>query len=219
MTFHKEGYPSLILVLFVSAVFLGSAFILTPDLWILQVLAVLASLFLVGVVLQFFRKPNREMQISEHGIIAPADGKVVVVEEVEDTEYFKKKVRQISIFMSPLNVHINWYPISGEVVYSKYHPGKFLVAWHPKSSTDNERHSVVVKHPVHGEILIKQIAGAVARRIVNYSTVGEQIEQGEEMGFIKFGSRVDILLPLDAKIEVALDQISTGGKLNLATFQ
>ncbi len=145
-------------------------------------------------------------------VIAPADGKVVVIEKVFDEEYFKKAVRQISIFMSPLNVHINWYPVNGEVTYSKYHKGKYLVAWDPKSSTENESHSVVIKHPVHGEILVKQIAGAVARRIVNYAKVGDTVSQGQELGFIKFGSRVDLLIPLDAKIDFKLEDISHGGQ-------
>ena len=218
MTFHKEGYVSLLIVFVLGALLIGSAHFIFPEYVLVLALAVLITTFFLVVILQFFRSPNRKTIANESGIIAPADGKVVVIEEVEDTEYFKKKVRQESIFMSPLNVHINWYPVSGEVVYSKYHAGKFLVAWNPKSSTDNERHSVVVKHPKYGEILVKQIAGAVARRIVNYSKVGEQVEQGEEMGFIKFGSRVDLLIPLDSKINVELDQVSKGRQLLVSTF-
>ena len=219
MTFHKEGYASLLIVLLLGASLMGSAHFIFPDYILVMALAILITVFFLIVILQFFRSPSRKTIANENGILAPADGKVVVVEEVEDTEYFKKKVRQVSIFMSPLNVHINWYPISGEVVYSKSHAGKFLVAWNPKSSTDNEMHSVVVKHPKYGEILVKQIAGAVARRIVNYSNVGEQVEQGEEMGFIKFGSRVDLLIPLDSELNVEIDQISKGRELLISTFR
>ena len=206
MKFHKEGRASLLIAVLVSLTLIIISHIAFPTLMLIQVLAWLITAFLLITVLQFFRNPPRKMIELMDGVIAPADGKVVVIEEVEDSEYFKRKVRQVSIFMSPVNVHINWYPISGEVVYSKYHPGKFLVAWDPKSSTDNERHSVVIKHPIYGEILVKQIAGAVARRIVNYAHVGAQVEQGEELGFIKFGSRVDLLIPLDAKIDVQLDR-------------
>ena len=170
------------------------------------------GLFVVVIVFQFFRRPKRNFIKDDDLVIAPADGKVVVIEEVFDEEYFKKAVRQISIFMSPLNVHINWYPVNGEVTYSKYHKGKYLVAWDPKSSTDNESHSVVINHLVHGEILVKQIAGAVARRIVNYAKVGDTVSQGQELGFIKFGSRVDLLIPLDAKIDFKLEDISYGGQ-------
>ena len=150
-------------------------------------------------------------------MIAPADGKVVVIEEVFENEYFKGKKRQISIFMSPLNVHVTRYPISGLVKYSKYHPGKYLVAWHPKSSVDNERTTIVVENPSIGEILYRQIAGAVARRIVNYAEEGQQVIQGEDAGFIKFGSRIDIFVPLDMKIHVELDQKTKGGETIIAS--
>jgi phosphatidylserine decarboxylase len=219
MKFHKEGRISLILAISVSIVLLVMATYGFTDHSISQPIAMLLAAFLLITILQFFRNPSRKMLQMSDSIIAPADGKIVVIEEVEDTEYFHKKVKQISIFMSPTNVHINWYPISGEVVYSKYHPGKYLVAWHPKSSTDNERHSVVIKHPVHGEVLVKQVAGALARRIVNYSKANSQIEQGEEMGFIKFGSRVDLLIPLDANVDVSSKQKSIGGSTIIASFK
>jgi phosphatidylserine decarboxylase len=219
MKFHKEGYATLLIALLISLGLLSLAYFVLDQVMFAKPIAILLSAFVLIVVLQFFRNPSRLMLIMNDGLIAPADGKVVVIEEVTDQEYFKKPVRQISIFMSPTNVHINWYPLSGEVIYSKYHKGKYLVAWDPKSSTDNERHSVVVRHPEHGEILIKQIAGAVARRIVNYAKVGEQVEQGEELGFIKFGSRVDLLIPLEVSVDVVLEQISSGGQTIIGTFK
>jgi len=149
--------------------------------------------------------------------IAPADGKVVVIEEVEETEYIKGKCRQISIFMSPVNVHVNRYPVSGDVLYEKYHPGKYLVAWHPKSSTENERTTVVVAHK-NGNVLFRQIAGALAKRIVCYAKVGDKASAGAEFGFIKFGSRIDIYLPLEAKVNVNLNQKTTGGETIIATW-
>lgn len=218
MKFHKEGRASILIATLISLVLILIAHIVFPELVIIHILAWLTVAFILVTTLQFFRNPPRRMIELLDGVIAPADGKVVVIEEIEDAEYFKRKVRQISIFMSPVNVHINWYPISGEVIYSKYHPGKYLVAWDPKSSTDNERHSVVIKHPQFGEILVKQIAGAVARRIVNYAKIGSQVEQGEEMGFIKFGSRVDVLIPLDARVDIELNQKSYGGQSILALF-
>lgn len=218
MKFHKEGYPSLALAVLISLLLISLAYFVLDGILIAKPITIFISAFILIVILQFFRKPNRIMVQMADGIIAPADGKVVVIEEVHDDEYFKSKVRQISIFMSPINVHINWYPISGEIVYSQYHKGKFLVAWDPKSSTDNERHSVVIKNPIHGEILVKQIAGAVARRIVNYAEVGEQVGQAEELGFIKFGSRVDLLVPLDMDINVALEQVSSGGQSVIGTY-
>lgn len=218
MKFHKEGYPSLILALIISLLLISLAYFVLDEFWIFKPFAITLSAFILIVILQFFRKPNRRMVQMTDGIISPADGKVVVIEEVHDDEYFKAKVRQISVFMSPINVHINWYPVSGEIVYSQYHKGKYLVAWDPKSSTENERHSIVIKNPEHGEILVKQIAGAVARRIVNYAKVGEQVGQGEELGFIKFGSRVDLLVPLEVDINVVLDQVSSGGQSVIGTY-
>ena len=159
----------------------------------------------------------RSLTIGERQVICPADGKVVVIEEIVDEEYFKDKRLQVSIFMSPANVHVNRNPISGEVIYNKYHKGKYLVAWHPKSSTENERHSVVLKN-TYGEILVKQIAGALAKRIVNYLSIGQEVRQGEELGFIKFGSRVDVILPVGTKVNVQLDQVVQGGVTVLASL-
>jgi phosphatidylserine decarboxylase len=169
------------------------------------------------LVLQFFRDPKRNTLLNDDHIIAPADGKVVVIEDVEENEYFKEKRKQISIFMSPLNVHVTRYPVSGKVAYSKYHPGKYLVAWHPKSSEDNERTTIVVHNNSVGAILYRQIAGAVARRIVNYAKIDQQVIQGEDAGFIKFGSRIDIFVPLDMNIKVELNQKTKGGETILAS--
>jgi len=181
--------------------------------WLIFVLSFLFFLFIIS----FFRVPKRTLTLDNGKIIAPADGKVVVIEEAVDEEYFKDKRLQISIFMSPANVHQNLNPLSGEVVYSQYHKGKYLVAWDPKSSTDNERHSVVIAGD-HPEILVKQIAGAVARRIVNYLKVGQKVQQGGELGFIKFGSRVDVLLPVGTKVEVKLNEAVKGGITVLASW-
>ncbi len=219
MRFHREGRLSILIASLVSIGIILVAYFVFAEYKPFQPIAVGIAAILMVTILQFFRNPRRRPLLMEDVIIAPADGKVVVIEEVEDPEYFQEKVQQISIFMSPINVHINWYPISGKVVYSKYHPGKYLVAWHPKSSTDNERHSIVIEHPSYGKVLAKQIAGAMARRIVNYAKVESDVAQGEEMGFIKFGSRVDILIPLSAKIEVNLDQKTIGGQTILASFQ
>ena len=219
MKFHREGRVSILIATVVSIGIILLAYFVFASHKAFQPIALALATLLMVAILQFFRYPRRRMLQMDDAIIAPADGKVVVIEEVEGSEYFKGKVRQVSIFMSPTNVHINWYPVSGEVIYSIYHPGKYLVAWHPKSSTDNERHSVVVRHPRFGEVLSKQIAGAMARRIVNYSKQGNQIEQGEEMGFIKFGSRVDLLFPLDAKVEVNLNQQTIGGQTIIASFK
>jgi len=181
--------------------------------WIIFFVTIGLLLFLIS----FFRIPNRLLTLSDGVIVAPADGKVVVIEEVVDPEYFNDKRLQVSIFMSPANVHVNRIPLSGEVVYNKYHKGKYLVAWHPKSSTENERHSVVIKNGQH-EILVKQIAGALAKRIVNYLQVGQKVSQTAEMGFIKFGSRVDLLLPVNTKINVSLNQVVKGGVTVIATL-
>ncbi len=179
--------------------------------WIIFML----SLGLLIFVISFFRIPERTMTVSDSAIVSPCDGKVVVIEEVMADEYFTDKRLQISVFMSPLNVHVNRNPVSGEVMYSKYHKGKYLVAWHPKSSTENERHSVVYKRNGK-ELLVKQIAGAVAKRIVNYLQIGQHVKQNEEMGFIKFGSRVDLLLPLDAKVNVKINEEVKAGVSVLA---
>lgn len=181
--------------------------------WIIFFLTLIMLLFLIS----FFRIPNRAFTLNEDVIVAPADGKVVAIEEVVEPEYFHDKRIQVSIFMSPANVHVNRNPINGEVVYNRYHKGKYLVAWHPKSSTDNERQSVVIKKG-NTEILVKQIAGAMAKRIINYLQVGQQVSQTAEMGFIKFGSRVDLLLPVGTKINVALNQAVQGGVTVIATL-
>ncbi|UGU14964.1 phosphatidylserine decarboxylase family protein [Sinomicrobium kalidii] len=208
--FHKEGHKIIIITfLLVVAVALGAEYLI-PIPW-LQVCIQIPALILLILILQFFRNPKRHTPHNDDHIIAPVDGKVVVIEEVYEKEYFKDKRIQVSIFMSPVNVHVTRYPLGGEVVYSKYHPGKYLVAWHPKSSEDNERTTVVVKNKVWGEVLYKQIAGAMARRIVNYAKPGAQATQGADSGFIKFGSRVDLLLPLNTKIKVNLHQQVKGG--------
>ncbi len=209
MTIHREGYRTItvVAVALIALKLLICKFV--SNAWFCDFLVVLTSLFFIFIV-SFFRIPSRRLTINDSLFTSPCDGKVVVIEEVYDEEYFKDKRLQISIFMSPLNVHVNRNPISGEVVYSKYHKGKYLVAWNPKSSTENERHSVVLKKD-EKEILVKQIAGAVAKRIVNYSIVGQQVKQGEELGFIKFGSRVDLLLPIGTKVNVSLNEVVKGG--------
>ena len=211
MTIHKEGYASIaISTILFGIINLVSFYFLSSAAPVISLLIFIATLGLLIFIISFFRIPKRVLTIQENAIIAPADGKVVVIEEVQADEYFTDRRIQVSIFMSPLNVHVNRNPISAEVLYSQYHKGKYLVAWHPKSSTDNERHSVVYRQ--HGkEMLVKQIAGALAKRIVNYLKVGDIVKQGAEMGFIKFGSRVDLLLPLDTKIEVMLNQKVKGG--------
>ena len=211
MTIHKEGYRTIAICgLVFGAVNLISFYFLSALVPILGWIIFFATLFLFLFIISFFRIPNRALTIDDRAVIAPADGKVVVIEETFDEEYFKGKCLQVSIFMSPANVHVNRNPISAEVVYSQYHTGKYLVAWHPKSSTENERHSVVLKQG-NTEILVKQIAGALAKRIVNYLQPGQQVKQGMEMGFIKFGSRVDMLLPIGTKINVDLNQAVQGG--------
>ncbi len=175
-----------------------------------------AALVMLVLVLQFFRVPTRILTIHDGAVVCPADGKVVVIEETNEDEYFKDRRIQVSIFMSPLNVHINWFPISGKVKYSKYHPGKYLVAWHPKSSTENERTTVVVENSAGSFVLFRQIAGAVARRIVCYAKEGDQASQSREFGFIKFGSRVDVFLPLGSEIKVQLNQMVQGSVTTLA---
>ncbi|AWV99556.1 phosphatidylserine decarboxylase family protein [Arcticibacterium luteifluviistationis] len=216
MTLHKEGKATILISLFGTlAIYLIIRFLLPDTDW-LHILWLAFSLFIMVTVLQFFRKPTRHTILNSNHIIAPADGKVVVIEEVVETEYFKGPRRQVSIFMSPINVHINFFPLSGVVSYCKYHAGKYLVAWHPKSSTENERSTVVVKHENGTEILFRQIAGAMARRIVTYAEEGQVATQGSEFGFIKFGSRVDIFLPLDAKILCKLDDKPVGGETVIA---
>ncbi len=218
MTIHREGYKSIALatIIFIALNMMFFWSFGASLLWLCIAFFVI-TLALVLFVVSFFRIPTRKLTISNGQIISPADGKVVVIEETVEDEYFKKKMLQVSVFMSPLNVHVNRNPIDGEIVYNKYHKGKYLVAWNPKSSTENERHSVVIKNG-STEILVKQIAGAVARRIVNYLEVGNKVKQTEEYGFIKFGSRVDLLLPIGTKINVGLNQVVQGGVTVLATL-
>ncbi len=206
MHYHREGYRIIIVSsLLIIIADIGIFYLLDNYPIIKFILAIGLMAFLI-LIIQFFRVPHRIPTQLEDGIISPADGKVVVIEEVEETEYFNDRRIQVSIFMSPLNVHANYYPVEGEVSYFKYHPGKYLVAWHPKSSTENERSTIVVKKKNGVEVLFRQIAGAVARRIVCYAKEGEEVGQAEEVGFIKFGSRIDLLLPIDSEILVELDQ-------------
>jgi phosphatidylserine decarboxylase len=219
MTIHREGYKTIaISALAFALINLPSFYFISANEFWLSGLIFLVTLAILLFLISFFRVPSRKLTVGPDLAICPADGKVVVIEEVTDTEYFKDKRLQVSIFMSPANVHQNRNPIAGEVVYSQYHPGKYLVAWHPKSSTENERHSVVIRNQ-HGDILVKQIAGALARRIVNYLSVGQKVEQSAEMGFIKFGSRVDILLPPGADVQVKLNQAVQGGVTVLAKLR
>jgi phosphatidylserine decarboxylase len=218
MTIHKEGGVTISLIaVLVSFLNLANFSYIFPisvvAAWIVFIITVAFFLFIVS----FFRMPNRNLTINDSAIIAPADGKVVVIEEVQPDEYYTEKRIQISVFMSPANVHVNRLPIAGNIVYNKYHPGKFLVAWHPKSSTDNERWSVVIENS-KGSILCKQIAGALARRICNYSTVGQSFKQCDEYGFIKFGSRVDLLLPVGTKIHAKIGDVVKGGVTVLASW-
>jgi len=216
MTLHKEGTGTISITIIGLLSANAALRYFLPEQDILYTLLLIVSLFLFVIVVQFFRKPTRTTVKNPKHVIAPADGKVVVIEEVVETEYFKVPRRQVSIFMSPLNVHINFNPISGIVTYAKYHAGKYLVAWHPKSSTENERTTIVVKHHKGTEVLFRQIAGALARRICWYVKEGQAVEQGSEFGFIKFGSRIDIFLPLDAKILVNINDKPVGGETVIA---
>ena len=218
MIIHREGYKTIAITALLFGLFnvISFTFLSASLPWLALALFVI-TLGLFLFIISFFRIPNRQLTINDNQIICPADGKVVVIEEVTEVEYFKDKRIQVSIFMSPANVHVNRNPMSGEVVYNQYHKGKYLVAWHPKSSTENERWSVVTRN-AHGEILYKQIAGALAKRICNYTKVGQQVNQCDEYGFIKFGSRVDVLLPLNAKIDVQLNQVVKGGVTVLASW-
>lgn len=218
MKIHREGYV-IILITLCSA---GGIYV-ANHIWLMDYPVVywLINAFLlvmVYLIVQFFRVPKRTAPSGENLIICPADGKVVVIEETEESEYFKDRRIQISIFMSPMNVHVQWYPISGHNSYYKYHPGKYLVAWHPKSSTENERSTVVTKHASGQEILYRQIAGAVARRIRCYAREGQDAKAGEEFGFIKFGSRVDLFLPLETKINVKIGDVVQGKTTVLGSF-
>ncbi|OHT45372.1 phosphatidylserine decarboxylase family protein [Flavobacterium tructae] len=214
--FHKEGGPSILLgtVFAVAVLLIAEKFI---DINWLRIVVQLAGLLVLIIILQFFRNPKRiAIRNSDH-ILAPVDGKVVVIEEVYEGEFFKDKRLQVSIFMSPINVHVTRYAMDGIIKFSKYHPGKFLVAWHPKASEENERTTVVIENETFGQVLYRQIAGALARRIVNYAKEGMQVVQGTDAGFIKFGSRVDLFLPLGTPINVVLNQKAVGGKTIIAT--
>lgn len=212
MKFHKEGWPSLAIIAVFSTIIIFIANHFFPEYAIAHWFAYTLSAFLLITILQFFRHPSRKHTLGENLIIAPADGKVVVIEETNEHEYFKDRRLQVSIFMSPVNVHVNRYPIAGIVSFFKYHPGKFLAAWEPKSSTDNERTTVVVKHANGTEILFRQIAGALARRIVWYCKEGDLAKQCGEMGFIKFGSRVDLFLPIGTKLNVKIGDVVKGSQ-------
>ena len=218
MNIHKEGYKSIAFAaLLFGAINVIFFYFFSASMPVLGWFIFFSTLIIFLFIISFFRSPRRDFTVSHHEVICPADGKVVVIEEILDTEYFNDKRLQVSIFMSPANVHINRIPMSGEVKYSQYHKGKYLVAWNPKSSTENERHSVVIQSAT-AIILVKQIAGAVAKRIVNYLQVGQKVEQGKEMGFIKFGSRVDVLLPLNTQVNVRLNQLVKGGVTVLAAI-
>lgn len=219
MTIHREGYKTIaISALAFALINLPSFYFISAHEFWLSVLIFIVTLGLLLFLVSFFRVPSRKLTVGPDLVVCPADGKVVVIEEVLDQEYFNNKRLQISIFMSPANVHQNRNPIAGEVVYSQYHKGKYLVAWHPKSSTENERHSVVIRN-ARVEVLVKQIAGALARRIVNYLSVGQKVEQSAEMGFIKFGSRVDLLLPVGTEVRVGLNQMVQGGVTVIAALK
>jgi phosphatidylserine decarboxylase len=214
--FHKEGAQSILIgVVFTAIVLLLSDKFIDLN-WLKMTIQISAFILLI-IILQFFRNPKRTVITNENQILAPVDGKVVVIEEVYEGEFFKDKRIQVSIFMSPINVHVTRYALGGIVKFSKYHPGKFLVAWHPKASEENERTTVVIENKTFGAVLYRQIAGALARRIVNYAEEGMQVIQGEDAGFIKFGSRVDLFLPLGTPINVTLNQKAIGGKTVIAT--
>jgi phosphatidylserine decarboxylase len=215
---HREGTFTITIALIFIGVLNAGIYMIDPSFGIANWITLILTLGLLYIVLQFFRNPKRNTVANAAHVIAPADGKVVVIEEVEEPEYFKGKRIQVSVFMSPFNVHVNRYPVAGTVQYVKYHPGLYLVAWHPKSSTDNERSTVVVKTDAGQEVLFRQIAGALARRIVYYAREGDKATQGGEFGFIKFGSRVDIFLPVGTKIDVALNQVVRGGETVIASF-
>jgi phosphatidylserine decarboxylase len=219
MTIHREGYQSIGIAAFLFGLINIASFNFLSAVapWLTIAVFVITLIFFLFIV-SFFRIPKRTLSINDGQVICPADGKVVVIEEITDKEYFNDRRIQVSIFMSPANVHVNRNPVAGKVKYSKYHKGKYLVAWNPKSSEENERHSVVIEN-TNGIVLVKQIAGAVAKRICNYLSVGEEVKQGSEFGFIKFGSRVDVLLPLNAKINVQINQVVKGGVTVLASFK
>jgi phosphatidylserine decarboxylase len=218
MTFHKEGYTSLALCILFIFVLNAVIQFYIPDYAFVRWLAYILSFALFVIIVQFFRNPHFDITQDDKVVLCPADGKVVVIEETTETEFLKDRRIQLSVFMSPVNVHVNRNPISGVVKYFKYHPGKYLVAWHPKSSTENERTTVVTENKAGTQILFRQIAGALARRIVWYVKEGDKVEQGDQFGFIKFGSRVDLYLPLGSKINVEIGEVVKGGQTVLATL-
>ncbi|NND51279.1 MAG: phosphatidylserine decarboxylase family protein [Flavobacteriaceae bacterium] len=213
--FHREGHK----IIFTTLVFVVASFLIIDGFvglpWLKKSLEIILLVFFI-LILQFFRNPKRNTTLNDAQVVSPVDGKVVVIEEVEETEFFKDKRIQVSVFMSPINVHVTRFPIGGNIIFSKYHPGKYLVAWHPKSSTENERTTVVVENQTYGQVLYRQIAGAMAKRIINYAKKDAKAIQGVESGFIKFGSRVDLFLPLDTKIKVQLNQKVRGGETVIA---
>ena len=212
--FHKEGHT----IIFITLIIVGSLFLVMDFIgipWLVKTLQI-GLLIVFILILQFFRNPKRNTQINDANVVSPVDGKVVVIEEVQESEYFKDKRLQVSVFMSPINVHVTRYPIGGKVLFSKYHPGKYLVAWHPKSSEKNERTTVVVENSKFGKVLYRQIAGFLARRIVNYAKKDQNVVQGNDAGFIKFGSRVDLFLPLGTKLDIILNQKVRGGETVIA---
>ncbi len=213
--FHKEGHKIILITLFIVVIGIFAIDRFVTINWLSTALEVVLLIFLI-LILQFFRNPKRHTKQNDLQVIAPVDGKVVVIEEVFEKEYFKDKRIQVSVFMSPINVHVTRYPVSGNVVFSKYHPGKYLVAWHPKASEENERTTVVVENNKYGKVLYRQIAGALAKRIVNYAKKNDTAQQGADAGFIKFGSRVDLFLPLDTNIKVTLNQKVKGGETVIA---
>ena len=214
--FHKEGYKIILITLVLAIAMSLAANYYIVNNYLRSTIMLLAIVMLV-LVLQFFRNPKRTINTSQDHVVSPVDGKVVVIEEVFEKEFFNEKRLQVSVFMSPINVHVTRYPVAGKVVFSKYHPGKFLVAWHPKSSEENERTTVVVNSKNFGDVLHRQIAGALARRIVNYAEKGQQVTQGSDSGFIKFGSRVDVFLPIGTKLDVKLNDVVKGGTSILAS--
>jgi len=216
LKFHPEGSKIILISTLITVLGIFGVDYLLHDHTILRMIVQCTLLFLLIMILQFFRDPVRIADNSDNHVLAPVDGKVVVIEEVFEPEYFKDKRLMVSIFMSPINVHVTRYAVNGIVKYSKYHPGKFLVAWHPKASEENERTTIVVENKVFGEILYRQIAGALAKRIVNYAEEGTQVVQGTDAGFIKFGSRVDLFLPLGTEINVKLNEKAVGGKTIIA---
>ena len=217
MRIHKEGYTTIIIAIAFLTIINVISFKLIPFL-LIHVFILLISLVFLYLILHFFRNPERKVLVSNKDIMAPSDGKLVVNEEVFENEFLKEDCVQLSIFMSPLNVHKQWYPVNGKIIYSKNHPGKYLVAWHPKSSTENERSTIVIETENSQKILFRQIAGAVARRICNYAKEGQTVDQNMEAGFIKFGSRIDVFIPKSAKIKVNLNDLIIGGKTILAEF-